>query len=287
MPDIYGYEDYRAYLLECFQERKRAEAGYTHRRLAEAGGFANPGFFNEVVKGRRNLTEAATEKFCSAFGLKVNESEYLKLLVAQNQSTDPEEKDELQRKMQFRRGRSAFARIHPASVRYYQDSNYALVRVALRVLDFRGEWERLARFLNPPMPVPLVKRCIRDLCEWGLVRQERDGRYAATDAYLEPGPNMEQALKLMHREWIQQAADALDAVPKADRHVSSALITVTEKGYRELIRRVEAFRAEMLELVKRESRHPERVVQFNLQLFPKNPRPDKAFGKATEKKRGT
>ncbi len=275
MVDIYGFEDYRAYLLECFQERKRNERGFTHRKLAEAGGIANPGFFNEVVKGRRDLTPEATEKFCLAFALKTNEAEYLKLLVAFNQSRDPEEKDELLRKMQFRRGRSAFARIHPATVRYYQDSNYALVRVALRVLDFRGEWERLARFLKPPMPVPLVKRCVRDLCEWGLVKQERDGRYVVTDAYLEPGPNMEEALKRMHREWIQQAADSIDAFAKADRHISSALITVTEKGYRELIRRVEAFRAEMLELVKKESRNPERVVQFNLQLFPKNAKADR------------
>jgi uncharacterized protein (TIGR02147 family) len=272
MPDIYGFEDYRAYLLACFEERKLSERGFTHRRLAEAGGIANPGFFNEVVKGRRDLTEAATEKFALAFGLKPNEAEYLNLLVAFNQSHLPEEKDELLRKLQFRRGRSAFARIHPAAVRYYQDGNYALVRVALRVLDFRGEWERLGRFLKPPMPVPLVKRCIRDLCEWGLVRQERDGRYMVTDAYLEPGPNMEEALKRLHREWIQQAADSLDTVAKADRHISSALITVSEKGYRELIGRVEAFRAEMLELVKKESRNPERVVQFNLQLFPKNDR---------------
>ena len=276
MPDIYGFEDYRAYLLACFQERKRIDPRFTHRKLAEAGDIANPGFFNEVVKGRRDLTEEATEKFCRAFGLKLNESEYLKLLVAFNQSRDPEAKDELLHKMQFRRGRSAFARIHPAAVRYYQDSNYALVRVALRMLDFRGEWERLARFLKPPMPVPLVKRCIRDLCEWGLVRQERDGRYTVTDSFLEPGPNMEEDLKRMHREWIQQAADSIDAFAKADRHISSALITVSEKGYRNLILRVEAFRAEMLELVKRESRNPERVVQFNLQLFPKN---DKAARK--------
>jgi uncharacterized protein (TIGR02147 family) len=278
MPDIYAFEDYRLYLLECFRERKHADRSFTHRRLAEAGGIANPGFFNEVVKGRRDLTAEAAEKFCLAFDLKVNEAEYLKLLVSHNQSRDPDEKDELLRKMQFRRGRSAFARIHPAAVRYYQDSNYALVRVALRVFEFRGEYERFARFLKPPMPVPLVKRCIRDLCEWGLVKQERDGRYVVTDAYLEPGPNMEEALKRMHREWIQQAADTLDAFPKADRHISSALITLSEKGYRELIKRVEAFRAEMLELVKRESRTPERVLQFNIQLFPKNARQEKQAG---------
>lgn len=270
--DIYSYEDYRAFLQDSFLERKEADPDFTHRKLAAAGGISNPGFFNEVVKGRRDVTEEATEKFCKAFGWKDNEAEYFKLLVAHNQSQDPEEKDELLRKMQFRRGRSAFARTNPGAIRYYQDSSYALVRAALRVLDFRGEWERLARFLNPPLAVPLVKRCVRDLCEWGLVKQGPDGRYAVTSNFLEPGPNMEEALKRLHREWIQQAAVTLEAFPKADRHISSALITVSEKGYRDLMKRVEAFRHEILEVVKRESRNPERVVQLNIQLFPKNDR---------------
>lgn len=270
--DIYAYEDYRAYLKDSFLERKAHDPEFTHRRLATLGGIANPGFFNEVVKGRRDLTEEAAGKFCRAFGWKENESEYFKLLVSHNQSRDTEEKDEILRKMSIRRGRSSFARTHPGAIRYYQDSSYALVRAAIRVLDFRGEYERLSRFLVPPMPVPLVKRCLRDLCEWGLVEQEADGRYSVTSSFLEPGPNMEEALKRMHRDWIQQAAVTLDAFPKADRHISSALITLSEKGYRDLLRKVEAFRADLLETVKKESKYPERVVQLNIQVFPKNER---------------
>jgi uncharacterized protein (TIGR02147 family) len=270
--DIYAYEDYRAFLRDSFLERKGDDPDFTHRKLASLGGFANPGFFNEVVKGRRDLTEEAADKFCRAFAWKESESEYFRLLVSHNQSRDPDEKDEILRRMSFRRGRSSFSRTHPGAVRYYQDSSYALVRAALRVLDFRGEYERLSRFLVPPMPVPLVKRCLRDLCEWGLVKQEADGRYTVTSAFLEPGPNMEEALKRMHREWIQQAAATLDAFPKADRHISSALITLSEKGYRDLMRRVEAFRADLLEVVKKESKNPERVVQMNIQVFPKNER---------------
>ena len=270
--DIYAYEDYRAFLRDSFLERKGSDPDFTHRKLAALGGFANPGFFNEVIKGRRDLTGEAANKFCRAFGWKENEADYFRLLVSHNQSRNPEEKDDIFRRMSFRRGRSAFSRTHPGAVRYYRDSSYALVRAALRVMDFRGEYERLSRFLVPPMPVPLVKRCLRDLCEWGLVKQESDGRYAVTSAFLEPGPNMEEALKRMHRDWIQQAAVTLDAFPKADRHISSALITLSERGYRDLLRRVEEFRADLLEVVKKESKIPERVVQMNIQVFPKNER---------------
>ena len=267
--EVYAYEDYRKFLRDCFLDRRGSDPSFTHRKLAEAGGIANPGFFNEVVKGRRNLTPAAADKLCRAFGLKENEAEYFKLLVAHNQSGDPAEKEEIFRKMHFRRGRSSFAKLHPAALRYYQDSSYALVRAALQVLDFRGEYERLARFLRPPLPVPLVKKCVRELCEWGLVKQGRDGRYVPTNAFLEPGPGMGEALKRLHREWIRQASDSLDAFGGDERHVSSALIGVSDRTFREILRRVEAFRHELLELVKTDTDRRERLVQVNIQAFPK------------------
>lgn len=268
--DIYSYEDYRAFLRDSFLARKTQDKSFTHRKLAALGGIANPGFFNEVVRGRRDLTEEAAEKFCLAFGWNEKESEYFKLLVSHNQCQDIETKDEILRKLSFRRGRSTFARTQAGAVRYYQDSSYALVRAALQVIDFRGEYEKLARYLVPHLSVALVKRCVRDLCEWGLVQQETNGRYTVTSAFLEPGRNMEEALKRLHREWIQQAASTLDDFPKSDRHISSALITISEKGYREIMARIESFRAELLEIVKRESKNPERIVQMNIQVFPKN-----------------
>lgn len=268
--EVYYYEDYRQFLLDSFNERRGKDPSFTHRKLADAGGIANPGFFNEVVKGRRNLTADAAEKFCRAFSLKDSEGEYFKLLVAHNQCQDPEEKEDIFRRMYFRRGRSSFARLHPAAIRYYQDSSYALVRAALQVMDFRGEYERLARFLKPPLPVPLIKKCVRELCEWGLVKQGRDGRYVPTNAFLEPGPGMGEALKRLHRDWIQQALVSLDAYSGAERHVSSALIGVSEKTYQEILRKVEAFRHELLEVVKKDTEKRARLVQVNIQAFPKS-----------------
>lgn len=268
--EVYYYEDYRLFLLDSFNEKKGQDPSFTHRKLADAGGITNPGFFNEVVKGRRNVTPDAAERLCKAFGLKENEAEYFKLLVLHNQATDPAEKEEYFRKLYFRRGRSSFARLHPAAIRYYQDSSYALVRAALQVLDFKGEYERLARFLRPQLPVALVKKCVRELCEWGLVKQGRDGRYVPTNAYLEPGPGMGEALKRLHREWIQQASDSLDIYSGKERHVSSALIGVSDRTYREILKRVEAFRHELLEAVKKDTGKGERLVQVNIQAFPKS-----------------
>jgi uncharacterized protein (TIGR02147 family) len=272
--DIYQYEDFRKFLEDSFEEKRKSVSEssggkYTHRRLAADAGFSNPGYFNDVVKGRRSLSDGAREKMISAFGLKANEAEYFRLLVAYAQGKDPGERQELYRQMLFRRNRSSFVRLNPVNSKYYQDYHYPLVRSAIQVLDFRGDYEELARFIRPPVPVATLKKCVRDLCEWGLLIQGGNGRYQPAHKNQEPAPSMGDLVKRLNREWVVQAADALFAFPKEERYIYSALLTVGAGTFAEIQRRIDAFREEIVALAKREEA-PDRVMQFNIQHFPRS-----------------
>jgi uncharacterized protein (TIGR02147 family) len=266
--DIYQYEDFRKFLNDSFEERRKAEGKFTHRRLAAEAGFTNPGYFNDVIKGRRTLSGSATEKMAAAFGLKTNEAEYFKLLVAYGQSKKPAERQELYEQMLFRRNRSTFVRLNPVNSKYYQDYHYPLIRSAIQVFDFRGNYEELARFIRPSLPVAAIKKCVRELCEWGLLTQGADGRYRPTYKNQEPAPSMGDLVKRLNREWVVQAADALFAFPREERHISSGLLTINAGTYQEIMRRIEKFREEIFELAKKEE-NPDRVMQFNIQYFPR------------------
>lgn len=266
--DIYQYEDFRKFLNDSFEEKKEAEGKYTHRQLAAEAGFTNPGYFNDVVKGRRTLSDKATAKLAAAFGLKTNEAEYFKLLVDYGQSKKPAERQELYEQMLFRRNRSSFVRLNPVNSKYYQDYHYALIRSAIQVSDFRGDYEALARFLRPSIPVAAIKKCVRELCEWGLLTQGPDGRYRPTYKNQEPAPSMGDLVKRLNREWVVQAADALFTFPKEERHISSGLLTISAETYQEIMRRIEKFREEIFALAKKEE-NPDRVMQFNIQYFPR------------------
>jgi uncharacterized protein (TIGR02147 family) len=266
--DIYQYEDFRKFLHDSYEEKRQAEGKFSHRQLAASAGFSNPGFFNDVVKGRRTLSGSATEKMIGAFSLKPNEAEYFRLLVAYGQSKRPEERQELYEKMLFRRNRSNFVRLHPINSKYYQDYHYPLIRSAIQVHDFRGDYEELARFIRPAIPVATVKKCVRELCEWGLLTQDADGRYRPSFKNQEPAPSMGDLVKRLNREWVVQAADALFAFPKEERHISSGLLTISADTYAEIMRRIGKFREEIFELAKQEE-NPDRVMQLNIQYFPR------------------
>ena len=272
--DIYQYEDFRRFLEDSFEEKRKAkpapgEGKYTHRRLASEAGFTNPGYFNDVIKGRRTLSDKATEKLAVVFGLKANEAEYFRLLVAYGQGKDGEERQELYKQMLFRRNRSSFVRLNPGNSKYYQDYHYPLVRSAIQVFEFRGNYEELAKFIRPSIPVATLKKCVRDLCEWGLLVQASDGRYKPAFKNQEPAPSMGDLVKRLNREWVVQAADALFAFPKEERYIYSALLTVGAKTFADIQKRIDEFREEIIGLAKRDDK-PDRVMQFNIQHFPRS-----------------
>jgi uncharacterized protein (TIGR02147 family) len=267
---IYRYDDYRGYLRDRFCARCLEDQSFSHRKFAREAGFSNPGFLNDVIKGRRKLSKAAVEKMIRGFGLSSSEADFFRLLVAYAQARTDEQKDALYRRIQTRRNRSAFARIHPAQSRYYQDTAYALIRSALMIVDFRGDYERLSRFLHPPLSVQTVKKCIRDLCDWGLVEQDAQGRYRPTSAFVEPPSTMREQVKQMNRQWIVDAVEGLASLPASRRAMSTMLLSVSSECARKINDRIESVREEIWRMVQEDERDPAVLMQLNVQYFPRS-----------------
>jgi hypothetical protein len=101
-----------------------------------------------------------------------------------------------------------------------------------------------------------------------LVAQDREGRYHVTHSFLEPPEEMKDALIRLQQAWLTQSVHLLSTMPASERHVSSALLTVSESTYKTILERVEKMREELLEIV-RADQSSERVVQLNIQVFPR------------------
>lgn len=267
--DIYGYDDFRRVLADLYERRKASLPGYSTRAFARECGLANPGHLGDVVKGRRRLSEAALEKMIPVFDLKAQEADFLRLLVRFGQARRDEVRDEAWKQILSRRARSNFARLNPSLARYYQDYRYPLVRSAVEACDFRGDYAKLSQFLDPPLPVAAVQKCVRDLCEWGLVRQERDGRYQVTDSFVEPPATLGGVLRALQKTWIAQGSEALQRIPPARRHVSTILLSVSASAQERIKHRLEAFREDVFSILREDS-DPDRLMQLSLQYFPRS-----------------
>lgn len=77
--DIFAFTSYRAF-LQALAERWTAE-GKSLQGLAKHCGFSSPNFVQQLVRGKRNLTEAAADKLAHNLALKEGQRQYLLALV--------------------------------------------------------------------------------------------------------------------------------------------------------------------------------------------------------------
>ncbi len=268
-PNIYQYDDFRLFLRDSYRHRAESIPKYSYRKFAAEAGFTNPGYINDVIKGQRTLSKSGLKKVATVFELSPTESEFLEMLVKYGQAKKSADRDSLYQQILFRRSRSTFTRLNPALVKYYQDYRYPLVRSALEVKEFYGEYDHLAKFLKPPLPASLIKKIIRDLCDWGLVNQQTNGRYTVTDKFVEPPATLAHLIRQLQREWILQGSEALNAFGPQERHISSILLGISRETRDIIYKKIETFRQEIFDLIKADQK-PEVLMQLSLQYFPKS-----------------
>lgn len=268
--NIYEYDDFRTYLKDRYNQRCSSDPLYSYRKFAAEALFTNPGFLNDIIKGRRKLSRDASEKMIRAFALSEIEAEFFRLLVQYRQAKSDDARNELYKKLVFRRNRSTFARVNPVLNRYYQDFRYPLIRTALMVNHFRGDYDELGRFVIPAIPSAQVKRYIRDLCDWGMVYQQEDGLYKVTDMVVEPPEKLRDHIKQINREWIVQTLDPLMNLPSTKRHISSMLLSVSKRARKKIEERIELFREEVWGIVNGDQEKTDQIMLLNIQYVPKS-----------------
>jgi uncharacterized protein (TIGR02147 family) len=278
-PNVYQYDDFRAYLKAAFEGLKAEDSSWSYRKFAREAGISNPGYLLDVIIGKRTLSRNQALKMAPIFGLNEAETEFLLLLAEFGQAKKDSVRQAVYKDMLQRRNRSRFARFSPSLVKYYQDYRYALVRCAVNAFDFRGDCEMLGKFLEPPLAPALVRKYVQDLEAWGLIIRGSGGRYHVTQKFVEPPPTLSALVRRLNREWILQASEVPFKFGPADRHISTLLVMVSEETRLKLMDLAERFRKEMLDLVEKDT-DPEMILQLSIQLFPKSRRVRVRKGKA-------
>lgn len=267
--NIYQYEDYRQYLGDRHKEEKN-DPSFACRIFALRAGFPNTRFLDEVIRGKRNLSKSSMEKIIKIFSLLPYEADFFRLLVAFSHAKELKKKDLLYKKIIYRRKRSAFAKLNPELEGYYRDFRYTLIRSALMVLDFYGDYKELAEFIIPRLSITSVRKCVKDLLAWKLIKKDDTGRYVVTRKFIEPAETLSAQNREMNREWIRQAEAALVNLDADERNISSMLVNVSTEVRDNINLKIEQFQQEVWDLVRNDQKKAECLMLLNTQYLPKS-----------------
>ena len=266
MKDIVEYTDYRKYIQDYYDERKRCSA-FTWREFARNVGFSSAVYLKYVCEGKKNLSVSAAGSVASAMGLGGFEHEYFVLMVSYAHAKNDRAKREA-----FEQ-RCALAMAHKVRVLGDEEFDYfkSWKNPVIRELaaHMPGAKPRdIARACKQKISAAEVAETLDFLVKAKLLKKDNSGNYQQTDKAISLGKvdAVPVAAREMQRQMGEFAVQAMD-LPLSERDMSGLTMGITRRSYERIKNELAECRRRIMAIVV-EDDETEKVYRLNMQLFP-------------------
>ncbi|MBQ2559379.1 MAG: TIGR02147 family protein [Fibrobacter sp.] len=270
MKEIVEYTDYRKYIQDYYDERKRSSA-FSWQKFAQNAGFSSAVFLKYVCEGKKNLSVGAAGSVASAMGLAGFEQTYFVLMVSYAHA-----KDDKTKRAAFEE-RCALAKAHKVHVigndefDYFKSWKNPVLREIAPHMPGAKPLE-MARACEPAISAAEVSETLNFLVKMKLLKKDKDGNYHQTDkavtmASMDAIP---VAARDLQRQMGEFAIRALD-LPLSERTMSGFVLGLTERSYERIRKEMSDFYRRVVAIATEED-ETERVYRLNMQLFPMSKR---------------
>jgi uncharacterized protein (TIGR02147 family) len=265
---IFTYIDYRRFLSDFYQEKKRTGRHFSYRYFARRAGFASPVFLKLVIEGKRNLSRAMIPRYCTALGLNPKQSCFFEHLVLFNQAKTSIEKQEHYAVMVSMIGKVAERQVEVDQYGYFSHWYTPVILELACRNGFTGDGEALAAMLLPPIKPKEARASVDLLLRLKLIERNDDGTLRRTNAALHGGAEVAVlSLRSFNRQMVERALHAIDALPTDQRHASGVTAGISMRTYNVIEAEIEAFKDRIIAIANNDE-GSDCVCQLNIQLFP-------------------
>jgi uncharacterized protein (TIGR02147 family) len=267
MPVIFNYLDYREFLKDYYAEQKAIMPSFSYQWMADKAGFKSKSFIKLVIDGRKNLTAESLEKLNLVLKLAEKQFSYLKELIAYNQAqTHALKKYRFERLFMYRKrnpGRLVLQNQYSFYSKWYTNT----IRELVTFFDFKGNYEALAKKVQPSISARQAKESIRLLLKLGLIKKTKIG-VVQTDPLITTGDEVASlAVQNFHLQNMVLAAESIDTCPSQDRDISCLVLGLSKQGFEALKEETQAYRKRVLRIARDDS-NVERVYHVAIGVFP-------------------
>ncbi len=269
MEPVWSHTDYRRWMRAWLEaERERRPSVVSSRWMALRLSL-DPSLLSKILAGERHLSPSRVDPVCDLAGLKGDEAEYFRLLVQYAKAKGHRESQAcFQRMAQLRK--VSPVPLHGLQSAYWQRWENVAIRELMSTGTVEDDPGSIGRKLRPPVGARRVRQALSTLEELGLASKDADGIWRRTEPFLRDGPEVDpETLRHFHRQNLLMAAEAIEAVPKELRDLSSLTFTLPPEGYARIVELLRDFRTKVLATISGMDTSPDRVYQLGFQLVPK------------------
>ena len=265
MKPITEYQDYRRYMQDFYEERKKS--GFTWREFSKIAGFTSPSYLKLVCDGKSSLSRVGLPRVANAMGLSGYEYSYFEKMVEfGNAKSDAKKKaafTELTRIAKEQRARV----IDADTFAYYESAINSIVRELAPLMPGTLPNE-MAKRIKHPYTAQQVRDSLSMLTRAKFLEETSENVYRQTHKAITGSTvAIPLALRSMNREMTDLAKEAIDTVNVRERNISGVTMGVDAYTLARISEEVNKCRRRIIALAN-ECKKIEQVYRLNLQLFP-------------------
>ncbi|MBR2198690.1 MAG: TIGR02147 family protein [Fibrobacter sp.] len=265
MKPIVEYSDFRQYMLDYYEERKRRSV-FSWREFSKIAGFTSSSYMKVVCDGKSKLSRIGVERTGAAMGLVGFEMEYFRAMVEFGQAATEEKKKAAYENM------LAIAKVHKVRVlegdlfEFYDSWQNPVVRELAPLMPGATPGE-IAKKCYPEISAAEVQQSLNFLTKAGLLKKAGDSAFVQAETSLTGTPDATRlALRGMHRQMSKLATPALD-LPVEQRNFSGVTMGVSRESYERIVKVLDECRRQIIAIAA-DDKDIDQVYRLNLQLFP-------------------
>ena len=266
MKPITEYHDYRTYMRDFYEERKRVSY-FTWRQFASLAGFVSPTYLKLVCDGKTRLSKPGIEKVARAMGLEGFDYTYFGLLVKFGNAKNAVEKEAALRELE-REARLIKVRIVDADAfHYFENPACPIVRELAPIMPESDPGEIAAHIKNKTTMLD-VREVLQFLVKAGFLLKTGKETYEQTEKSVKGSKEaIPLAMRSMNREMAKLGVQAIDTDGVEERNYSGVTMGIDEAAYARIVAEIDACRKKVVDIA-RECQNINQVYRLNLQLFP-------------------
>ena len=270
MKEIVEYTDYRKFIQDYYDERKRCSA-FSWHAFAQKAGFSSDVYLKYVCEGKKNLSIASAGSVASAMGLVGFEYDYFILMVSYAHA-----KSDTAKRAAFEE-RCALAQAHKIRVLgkeefdYFKSWKNSVIRELAPHMPGAKPLE-MARACKQKITATEVSETLDFLVKAKLLKKDRNGNYVQTDKAITMGDMdvVPVAARDLQRQMGELAVQSLN-LPLSERIMSGYTLGLTDRAYERIRKEMKDFYRGVVAIATEED-EADRVYRLNLQLFPMSER---------------
>ena len=266
MKPITEYQDYRKYMLDYFDWRKKSSE-FSWREFSKLAGFSSPSYLKLVCDGKSSLSRVGVPLVAAAIGLNEFEQEYFKLMVEFTNAKDDDKKKEVFLKMKGLANEQRARVLEADAFDYYESAVNSVVRELAPLMPGALPGE-IAKKIKHTFTAQQVRDSLKLLVKLDLLKTLGENVYEQTDKVITgSGEALKLALRSMNGQMIDLAREAIEKIVPGERNISGVTIGVEDSAVQRISEEVNRFRKQVIAIAG-ESKKINQVYRLNLQLFP-------------------